>query len=481
MNMLVPNQPPKPPIRIVHLGIGAFFRAFGLAYLERLNAMIEASEDRYGVLGVSFRSPAIRDALAAQDFVYTALERGSEGDIARTITCLCEVALSREQQAQILAQMADEKVSIVSLTVTEKGYCHHQGALDLANLDIIHDIANPRDPKSALGYILASLAMRRDAGMAPFTCLSCDNLFDNGRLLANLVIELAEQTDRELARWIKAEVRFPVTMIDRIVPATTDADRELIEKIIGYEDQAPVTHEPFSQWVIEDNFGPLGRPDFGAVGAQLVSHVAPYESMKLRCLNGSHTALAILGSLHGKPTISDAIGDPALSGFIESLWRDEICPSVDVPAGVDIAQYCQSLRARYINPAIEHKTAQIAIDTSKKLPPRILANLADNLAAGRPITRLCLVIAGWMFFIRAALKTGAVINDPLESLFKNISHNTPDNDAYVMAMLSIEGVFSPDLILENDIALEVKNWYRRLDANGIEKCLLFAATGGGND
>ena len=202
MSQIATDSRIKPPIRIVHLGIGAFYRAFGLAYLETLNARIASLDQRYGVMGVSFRSAAVRDALAAQDFTYTALERGKDGDIARHITSLCDVALSTEEQARILKQMADEKVSIVSLTITEKGYCHDNGALDLTHPAIAHDIANPEDPISAPGYIVAALAMRRNAGIAPFTCLSCDNLSDNGRLLAHVVIELAERIDAELAHWI---------------------------------------------------------------------------------------------------------------------------------------------------------------------------------------------------------------------------------------------------------------------------------------
>ena len=475
MSVIATDQGARPPIRIVHLGIGAFFRAFGLAYLEKLNLTIPARDDRYGVMGVSFRSAAIRDALAAQNFVYTALERGADGDMARSITSLCDVAFSREEQSRILAQMADETVSIVSLTITEKGYCHHDGKIDLAHPDIAHDIANPDDPVSAPGYIVAALAMRRDAGIAPFTCLSCDNLSDNGRLLAHVVGEIAERVDPELAAWIKTEVRFPVTMIDRIVPATTDADLAHVATIIGHKDHAPVIHEPFSQWVIEDSFGALGRPDFGAVGAQMVADVAPFESMKLRCLNGSHTALAILGNLHGKATVSEAINDPALSDFVDNLWRQEICPSVDVPDGVDITAYCHALRERYRNAAIVHHTSQIATDTSKKLPPRILAPLADNLKAGRPVSSLCLILAGWMFFIRSAHRTGDVINDLLADRFASIINDTTDTDSYVKAMLEIDRIFSPDLIRNDDVVNAIMNWYRQIETNGIEACLRLAA------
>lgn len=478
MTELANDMLTRPPIRIVHLGIGAFYRAFALAYIEKLNEQTDRFEDRYGVMGVSFRSPSVRDALAQNDFVYSALERGGDGDICHAITSLVDVAFAGEERARILDQMAAPAVSIISLTITEKGYCAHDGTLDLAHPDIVHDIANPENPVSAPGYIVAALAMRRAAGIAPFTCLSCDNLSDNGQLLGKVVTALAARSDPDLGDWIAAEVRFPITMVDRIVPATTDADRADIARITGHDEGAPVVHEPFSQWVIEDSFGPLGFPDMASVGVQIVADVAPFEGMKLRCLNGSHTALAILGSLHGKETVSAAIDDPALSGFIAAFWQHDICPSIVVPLGVDIADYCNALLVRYRNPAIVHRTAQIAADTSKKLSPRILAPLADNLAHNRPISRLCLVIAGWMRFIRLAHMKGEIINDPLASQFGDIMRRTVDGSDYVMAMLGLEAVFDDKIAQHDKFVTAVAQWYRRISEDGVEACLIMAARGG---
>lgn len=468
----------RPPIRIVHLGIGAFFRAFGLEYLERLNETISEPADCHGVLGVSFRSPAVRNALASQDFVYAAVERGTEGDIARTITSLRDVRLTIEEPEPILERMADPAVAIVSLTVTEKGYCHKGGALDRAHPDIVHDIANPAHPRSAPGYIVAALARRRDAGVLPFTCLSCDNLTENGRVLQRVVCGLAEANDPALSAWINAEVKFPATMVDRIVPATTEVERAEVEKLIGRKDRAPVVHEPFRQWVIEDDFGPLGRPDLEKVGVEMVENVAPHESMKLRCLNGSHTALAILGILHGKTTVSDAIADPLLSSFIDTLWEREICPSVRTPKGANIAEYCSALRRRYGNPAIVHPAAQIATDTSKKLPQRVLAPMAENLAAGRPVSRLCLVVAGWMALVRSAHVDGTGINDPLADVFGKIVDAMPDGDSYVAAMLGLDGVFGPQIAEQKRVVESVAGWYRGIRSNGIAACLQSAAMAG---
>ena len=473
---MLPADVACPPIRVVHLGIGAFFRAFGLPRFEALNAALPRPQDRSAVMGVSLRSPAIRDALAPQDFTYHAIERGPNGDVPREITCLSDVGYAGEDRERILAAMAAPDVGLVSLTITEKGYCHKNGQLDASHPDIQHDIENAEMPVSAPGFIVAALARRRAAGTPSFTCLSCDNLADNGRLLARVVTDLAALVDPALGRWIEAETRFPVSMVDRIVPATTKDDRDDVLRLVGRKDQAPVIHEPFWQWVIEDDFGLMGRPDLASVGVQLVADVTPYEMMKLRCLNGSHTALALLGQLHGKQTVSVAITDPLLAGFIDSLWSQEIIPSVTVPQGQDITAYCKALGARFSNPRIIHQTAQIAMDTSQKLPPRILAPLAENLAAGRPIAGLCLVIAGWMAFVRHLHDMGRPLHDPLADRINGIISTTPDGDGYVEAMLCLEGVFSAAIAGHDMVTDTVSQWYRRIGADGIAACLEDAAT-----
>ncbi len=465
----------RPPIRVVHLGIGAFFRAFALPRFEALNATLPRQQDRYAVMGVSLRTSAIRDALALQDFTYHAIERGPDGDVARRVTCLVDVGFAGEDRGRILAAMAAPEVSLVSLTITEKGYCHKNGQLDASHPDILHDIKNPATPVSAPGFIVAALARRRAAGIAPFTCLSCDNLADNGRLLAAVVIGFATLIDPTLAAWIKAEARFPVSMVDCIVPATTDEDRADVARLVGGADRAPVIHEPFWQWVLEDDFGPMGRPDLAHVGVQMVADAMPYEMMKLRCLNGSHTALALLGQLHGKQVISAAIADPLLAGFINSLWTQEIIPSVTVPQGEDITAYCRALGERFSNPRIIHQTAQIAMDTSQKLPPRILAPLVENLAAGRSVTRLCLVLAGWLAFVRQIQVSGQRLHDPLARTIDGIIAATPNCDSYVRAMLRLEGVFSHALSSHDTVITEVTSWYQRIDADGIAACLEEAA------
>ena len=429
---------------IVHLGLGAFFRAHGAIYTAEA---VAASGGAWGITGVSLQSPRVRDALAPQGGTYIALELGPGGEIARRVDVVRGVLVAREDPEAVLDLMADPATRIVSLTVTEKGYCHEPatGALNLAHPDIQHDIANPM-PVSAPGFIVRALAMRRAAGLAPFTVLTCDNLPNNGQVAKGVVLALAGEIDPGLAAWIAAEGRFPSTMVDRIVPATKPEDIAHIAELTGLQDDAPVIHEPFRQWVIEDDFVD-GRPDWGAVGAELVADVTPYEHMKLRMLNGTHSALAYLGYLASHETIADCMGDPVFADFVEYLWRAEIIPSLAPPPGVSLAGYAEALRARFANPAIRHRPWQIAMDGSQKLPQRLLGTLADGLAAGRAMPGLMLAVAGWMRYVGGVDELGRAIDvrDPLAARLKALSDGAAGLDGKVAALLSVREVFPEPL------------------------------------
>lgn len=382
---------PLPGIGIVHLGLGAFFRAHGAIYVEEAMA---ASGGDWGILGVSLRSPAIRDALSPQGGIYTALELAPDGPRARVVTAVRDVLVAPEDPAAVLDAMAAPGVRIVTLTVTEKGYCHEPatGRLNAVHPEIVHDLAHAL-PVSAPGFLVRALQRRRAAGLDPFTVLTCDNLPGNGALVRGLVLELAGRIDADLARWIGDNGRFPATMVDRIVPATTEADIARVAELTGSHDAAPVVHEPFRQWVVEDDFVGGVRPDLGSVGVQLVEDVAPFELMKLRMLNGTHSALAYLGYLAGHETISDCLSDPSFRAFVRRLWTSEIIPALTPPPGADLATYADALERRYANRAIRHRTWQIAMDGSQKLPQRILGTLASNIEAGRRSPGLMLAIA----------------------------------------------------------------------------------------
>jgi fructuronate reductase len=427
---------PAPRVGIVHLGIGAFFRAHGAVYIAEAMA---ASGGDWGIVGVSLRNPDIRDALAPQGGAYTLLELGPEGETAQVIEAVAEVLVAPEDPEAVLSRMADPAVKIVTLTVTEKGYCHSPatGRLDLAHPDIAHDLANPL-PRSAPGFLVRALARRRAAGARPITVLTCDNLPSNGHLLRGIVLDFARAVDPALADWIAAEGRFPSTMVDRIVPATTEAGVARVARMTGRHDAEPVLHEPFRQWVVEDDFVDGARPDLGAVGVELVADVTPFEHMKLRMLNGTHSPLAYLGYLAGHETIADTVADPVFSAYVRRLWAREIIPAVEAPPGVDLAAYADRLFARFCNPAIRHRTWQIAMDGSQKLPQRLLGTLAEGFEAGRAMPGLALAVAGWMRYVGGRDERGEPIDvrDPMAERLRPLAAG-PDPVAALLAVREI--------------------------------------------
>lgn len=434
----------RPKTGIVHLGLGAFFRAFGAPVIS--DAM-SASGGAWGIVGVSLRNPDVRNALRDQGWAYTALSVGAQDQTTRVIEILNDVLVAPEDPSAVLKVMSDADVRIVTLTVTEKGYCHvpATGKLDPLHPEIVHDLANAL-PKSAIGFVVRALQNRMQAGVAPFTVMTCDNLPQNGALVRGLVLEFAGLIDIALRDWITNNTCFPCTMVDRITPATTDHDIARIADITGVHDAAPVVHEPFAQWVIENNFVAGARPDFNAGGAELVADVSRNEDMKLRMLNGTHSALAYAGYLAGHDTMSQTVADPVFERFAQGLW-DEIMPVVIAPTGVDLGAYAKSLLARYANPNIKHRTWQIAMDGSQKLPQRILGTVSDALAADRQTPLLCLAIATWMFYVGGVDETGNAIDvrDPLSDELRALTRDANGAEQTVAALLGVRTVFSDDL------------------------------------
>lgn len=444
--------------RIVHLGLGAFFRAHGAGYTE------DAGGD-WGIVGVSLQRPDQRDRLAPQDGLYTTLERDGDGRRARVIGSVLSVLVAPEDPGAVVAALAAPTTSIVSLTVTEKGYCHNPatGRLDPAHPDIVHDLAHPDAPRSAVGFIVAGLAARRMARVKPFVVLTCDNLPANGRLLAGLVRDFAALCDTALAEWIAMNVAFPATMVDRIVPAMIATDVDDARAAIGLTDSAPVSHEPFRQWVIEDRFGDAERPVWEKAGAQIVADVAPFEHMKLRLLNGAHSALAYLGYLAGCETIFDAVSDPVLNGFVRRLW-DEIMPMVPAPPDTDLHRYTADLLVRFANPTVRHRTWQIAMDGSQKLPQRLLGTIRERLAASLPIPSLALAVAAWIWYVGGVDEAGQPIDvrDPLAARL----HAFANSDHPVESVLAVEDIFDTDLPANPAFVGPVTEAYRRLRQHG---------------
>jgi fructuronate reductase len=429
---------------IVHLGIGAFHRAHMAVYLDELLA----GHPDWGVVGASLRRPDTKDALAPQDFLYTLAVRDASGTSCRVIGSILDVMDANTQLADLIALMGDPTIRIVSLTVTEKGYCHDPatGELDPSHPDIVHDLENPAAPVSAPGIIVAALEKRRQAGVAPFAVMSCDNLPSNGKTCGRIVTRFAELRAPDLGAWVRNSVAFPSTMVDRIVPATTDAEREWVREITGIEDAWPIITEPFTQWVIEDHF-PAGRPPFERVAAQLVEDVEPFERMKLRMLNGSHSTLAYLGYLAGHQYVAEAIGDPPFRNLIHSLMTDEVMLTLPMPRA-ELERYRDDLLARFANPALKHRTWQIAMDGSQKLPQRLLGTIRDRLAAGQGITRLALGVAGWMRYVTGIDEEGRAIDvkDPLAPRLSAIADASGrDAERLATGLLAMAEVFGTDL------------------------------------
>ncbi len=434
----------RPATGIVHLGLGAFFRAFGCVYVA--DAMASAGGD-WGVVGVSLRSPGVRDALWPQGWAYTSVTLGPEGKKTRIIEVLNDVLVAPDDPEAVLTAMAEPGVKIVSLTVTEKGYCHNPATGDLNpdHPDIQHDLSNEL-PITALGYLVRALQRRKDAGLAPFTVMTCDNLPNNGKLVRGVLLDLAQRIDPDLSEWIAEHGRFPCTMVDRITPATTLVDIAELSEETGLLDAAPVMHEPFTQWVVEDDFVGGERPDWGSVGAEMVSDVTAHEHMKLRMLNGTHSSLAYTGYLAGHETIAETMADPVFSAYVRQLWA-EIMPAVSAPEGVSLNAYADALFDRYANPAIRHKTWQIAMDGSQKLPQRLLGTLRENMDAGRASPGLCLAVAAWMRYVSGTDEVGQAIDvrDPLAAQLRKASNGVSTPAGKVAALLAIEAVFPPDL------------------------------------
>jgi fructuronate reductase len=457
-------------IGIVHLGIGAFHRAHQAMYTD--DALAEAG-GTWGICGVSLRSPDVRERMAPQDGLYTSIEKSPDGIRRRVVGSVREVLFEREQHDAVFRRLTAPQTRIVSLTVTEKGYCHEPatGRLNAQHPDIVHDLASLAHPRSVVGLLVAAFAERRRTHATPVSVVCCDNLTQNGALVCGLVVSFANLVDPSLADWISREIAFPSTMVDRIVPATTARDIAQNDDAIALHDAAPVVHEPFVQWVIEDRFA-AGRPAWDAAGALFVHEVDAYEAMKLRLLNASHSAFAYLGFLAGYEYIYEVAAQPDFVAYMRRFTADEVTPALVPPPGVDLVAYRETLVRRFANPALPHRTQQIAMDGSQKLPQRILATIRDNLAAGRSIDLASLAVAGWMRYVYGADEQGRAIDvsDPLAPAFAKIaSAHRGDPAGFAQALFAIHPIFDEDLQNEPRFTAPVMRWLDALFAFGARK------------
>jgi fructuronate reductase len=472
-------------IGIVHLGLGAFHRAHQAVYLERYRQ--RSGDNGWGICSANLRGGvALVDALRSADYLYHVAEYADRNHVTlREIGVIEETLFTGQDKSTgrdaeggwgrdleaLLERMAGEAVRLVTLTVTEKGYflSPAEGSLLRDDPLIAHDIEQPQTPRSAPGILVEALARRRRSGIPPFTVLCCDNMPNNGQRTRAAVVQLAACRDGELAAWIEREVAFPCSMVDRIVPAMTDTDFARLAEL-GVDDPNAVVGEAFSQWVVEDDF-PLGRPAWEAEGVEMVADVAPFETMKLRMLNGSHSLLAYLGALDDIETVFDAVSRDDLVALLHRYMLDEAAPTLAMPAGTDLEGYAKQLLYRFANDSLRHRLQQIAMDGSQKLPQRWLHGALARLEAGAEVPCTALGVAAWIRYTLGVDLHGNAyaVDDPMAGTFALLHEaHGEDHETLVLAFLELDAVFPPALVKHSGFVASVVAAYRRLITLGLD-------------
>ncbi|GLQ73719.1 mannitol dehydrogenase family protein [Vibrio penaeicida] len=457
------------PTKIVHLGFGAFYRAHQAVYShEAMDA-----KDPWGTCVVSlFSGQPMISALTEQNYQYSVIAKGDGG---ANITKIQSISNALHPMIHgkdvILDTMASIDTHIISLTITEKGYCiePHSRQLDTSDPLILHDLAKPSAPRSAIGYIVESLTRRFERNLGGVTVLSCDNIPNNGEAVQNAVTQFAELISPEFALWIDREVTFPSSMVDRITPAVTNETQQEIDRIVGEHDSCGIITEPFSQWVIEDNFR-YGRPTWEIAGAQFVEDVTPYEDMKLRMLNGAHSFIAYLGYLAGYKTVAETIQDKDFEIAVRRLMTSQ-AQTLQMPQH-ELDVYKESLIERFRNTQLKHKTWQIAMDGSQKLPQRILRPMELRLQADQDCDDYYLAIAAWIRYVGGVDDNGErfEVKDPKSAQFDTIYKSTQPNNL-VEQFIQVEDVFGAQLIQNDTAVARIKNAYESIVQHGAKNTL----------
>ena len=425
---------------IVHFGVGNFHRAHQAVYLDDLFAT--GRDHDWAIVGAGVREYDVdmRAKLAAQDYLTTVVEQEAHASTVRVTGSMIDFVKPFDVAA-LLAMLSRPAIRIVTLTVTEGGYCIDPATqkFDPRLPEIAYDGAHFDAPKSAFGLIAAGLKRRRAAGVAPFTVQSCDNIPGNGHVCQNAVAGVAELADPELAAWIRANVAFPNSMVDRITPATSDRERAILKDRYGVEDNWPVFCEEFRQWVIEDHF-PAGRPALETVGATFVKDVAPYELMKIRILNGGHASIAYPAGLLDIHFVHEALEDKQIATFLETLTKREIMPVVPPPPGVTLEAYRQKVAERFANPKIGDTIARLALDGTNRQPKFILPTVADRLKAGQSVAGLALVSALWCRYCYGESESGKTI-PPNDDIWNRLQKAARAARADPRAFLAMHDIF----------------------------------------
>ncbi|WP_433341986.1 mannitol dehydrogenase family protein [Micromonospora sp. CA-111912] len=470
-------RPGTVPAGIVHLGLGAFHRAHQAVYTE---AAIGAAGGDWGIVGVAPRSTELVETLAAQDNLFSVTTRAATGGGTQVIGSLAGVRHAASDPAGIVALLADPAIRVVTLTVTEKAYQLDPVTGRLRpDPALAADLAGDGPPGTVPGLLVRGLAARAAADAGPIALVSCDNLPSNGVRLRGLVEQALARSgaSERVLGWVAANVTFPGTMVDRIVPASTADTFAVARRALGFADLAAVDAEPYTQWVIEDAF-PGGRPAWDRAGAVLTDDAGPWERLKLRGLNGLHSATAYLGALAGRETVADALGIPGLTRVLRRLVAEEVAVSFAPPAGVSVVEYGDEVLGRFANPAIRHRTLQVALDGSQKLPQRILHTIADLRAAGRPARWSALVVAAWARFACGHADDGGTLPlvDPLADRIRGALATADGTPAGVVdALFALREVFPAQLADDDEVRADVTDWLAALHRHGVAATLAGAA------
>ena len=454
---------------ILHVGVGNFHRAHMAAYLDDL--FHKGIDHDWAIVGAGIMSfdANKRASLEPQDWLSTLVERDAETTTPRIVGSMIDFLPVDEDHASLKQILLDPKIKIVSLTVTEGGYyLDETGAFDPKNPKILADAANPESPNTVFGMMVQALKKRRDAGQAPFTIMSCDNIPQNGTIARGVVVGLAGLYDKDLADWIDNNVAFPNSMVDRITPVTNDETRKYVTENYGYQDSNPIFCEPFRQWVLEDTFT-QGRPALDKVGVQYVKDVEPYEKMKIRILNGGHAALCYPAALLGIKTVNEAMEHPVVGPFLDALERTEIIPCVHPVPGTTPTEYWEVIKERFSNPAIGDSIERVCYDGANRQPKFIIPAAADCLKAGRSVDGLALVSAMWCQYCQGLTKAGVVIqpNDPIWDRLQEISRAPVEDESLWLGMFDIYGEVGKDPRFAKSFA----EAQRTISECGVEKAM----------
>lgn len=444
---------------IAHFGVGGFHRSHEALVIDKL--LHDKANSSWGIIGIGVREAdkPMQEALEAQGYLYSLTEKDMSSTETRVIGSIIGYQYAPDNPQAVIELLSDTQIKIVSLTITEGGYNFNQvtGEFDWSNPEVLADLENPEMPKTVFGFIVHSLARRKSASKKPFTVMSCDNIQGNGDLAKKMIVSFAERVDSELAGWIRQNVAFPNSMVDRITPVTTDKDREYAAKVLGVNDRWPVAAEPFFQWVLEDSFVD-GRPPFEDAGVQIVSDVEPYELMKLRLLNASHQALAYFGYLMGYRYVHDAVGDPLIQTLLRRYMNEEARPTLAEVPGVDLDAYCDKLIERFLNEKVADTVPRLCAESSDRIPKWLVQVIRERLESGVVPKLSIAVVASWARYAEAADEQGEPIEvvDNLASELVPLAKSQRDD---VLAFVKNEKLFG-DLAENPDFAETYENSLR---------------------